>query len=119
MVFTKNIHLAMRCSDGELVVELKRLKNSFLNQFLSDQSEIRESANKLKDKMDQIDELRMKLFDTAAQAVYVKRTVKGEEVREELKDDEGNVMTPLMLDEFTKTKVVMGAYELNGFYVKN
>lgn len=110
--FTKNIKVAVVCTDGELVFEFKRPDNKAKNQFLAQQLDIKtDGAARLND----LDALRLAFFDQYIDKVYVDR----DGTVEDIVDEDGKPMTPADFPDDIKLKAVARAFEYSTVVAKN
>ena len=118
MIFTKNIKVSVRCTDGELIFEFRRPTNKDKNEFLAESMTVKSGSDL--DLLEKQDELRVAMFDKFVESVYVEREGKGKSVKRELITDEaGAPMDPKSFPEDVKVKAASRAFEYNTFQPKN
>lgn len=113
MILTKNIKAVVLCSDGELIFEFCRPTNKEKNAMLATSFDIKSTGA---ERMNELDDLRISLFDKYIVAVYVE---KEDGTREGLTDEDGKEKLPKSLPEDLKVQAVMAVFERARVMPKN
>jgi hypothetical protein len=113
MIFTRNIKVSVRCTDGELVFEFQRPTNKDRNAFIAESLNTRTGDDLAT--LEHMDSLRCQMFDKFVQAVYVEKDGK----REDVTDESGAKMDPKSFPDDVKAKAAARAFEYNTFQAKN
>lgn len=113
MKLSKNLKVIMPSSEGDLVVEFKRISNKERNVYYAEQLNVKSEGAK---KGDDLDKLRIDVFDRLAESVSA---VMPDGTIEPLTDDEDKPLSPADLPEDIKTQAVISILETNRVHVKN
>jgi hypothetical protein len=117
MIFTRNIKVSVRCTDGELIFEFRRPTNKDKNEAIAASMSVKTGDDMAI--LEKQDEVRIGMFDRFIEGVYVEKKDGNMVVREEVTDEAGNKMDPKAFPEDVKVKAASRAFEFNTFQSKN